>query len=142
MKDPILSIIMCAYNAEDTIECTLNSVIASMDNDTELIIVNDGSKDATQSLVEKYKSKNVYIYKTENRGIAVSRNFAINKAKGKYITFVDADDIVDKDIYRKCKSIITENDSDIILFDYMTVNNQSCEGGGTACTTYSEKCYA
>lgn len=83
-----ISIIIPAYNVEKYIENCLDSVIK--DKNIEIIVVNDGSIDKTQELVEKYE--NVILFNNTNHGVSYSRNFGISKATGDYIMFVDSDD--------------------------------------------------
>ena len=87
-----LSIIIPAYNCEKYIKKCLDSIIKEIDNSIELIIINDGSKDSTSLICESYISKNVKLISNTNHGVSYSRNVGIDRALGKYIMFVDADD--------------------------------------------------
>lgn len=89
-----ISIIMPAYNAEKTIERAIESVQRQTYTNWQLVIVNDGSKDSTQTIIEQKCEKDVRIenYTINNSGPAEARNYALERAKGKWITFCDADD--------------------------------------------------
>lgn len=88
-----LSVITPCYNGEKTIADAIESVKAQCRLDVELIIVDDGSTDRTADICHKYESDTVrYIY-TENRGAGHARNLGISKARGEWITFLDADDL-------------------------------------------------
>lgn len=90
-----LSVIMSAYNNEDTIEEAIASVLAQSFKDFEFIIVNDGSTDNTGKVIEQFKNSDARIIEVtqDNKGLAISLNKAINQAQGEYIARQDADDI-------------------------------------------------
>ena len=89
-----VSIIMPAYNAENTITRAIESIQRQTYKNWQLIIVNDGSKDATQEIIQKKCTEDGRIkgYLIENSGPAQARNYALEHAKGKWIAFCDADD--------------------------------------------------
>ena len=93
---PKLSIIIPAYNAEKYINECIDSILRNSQkslNQTEIIVINDGSTDHTLEKLEKYKEyKNIHIYTTKNQGVSAARNYGIKLAKGNWITFIDADD--------------------------------------------------
>jgi len=91
---PLVSIIMPAYNAEKYIVEAVKSVIVQSYETWELIVVNDGSTDSTLSLVEAFEDKRIIIHSQENAGVSVARNAGLALAKGEYITFLDADDVL------------------------------------------------
>ncbi len=95
MKNPVVSVIMPAYNGEKYINEAIESIINQTYQDWELIIVDDCSLDETVSIVKRYLSDNrIKLYQNENnQGIAASRNKAIQKSNGKYIAIQDDDDI-------------------------------------------------
>ncbi|MCL1883842.1 MAG: glycosyltransferase [Defluviitaleaceae bacterium] len=92
---PLISIIMAAYNAEDTIAESIESVLSQTYEFWELIIVNDGSTDGTAGIVSRYAEAEQRIrpFFGENKGVAYARNFAIEQAKGEYLAFLDSDDL-------------------------------------------------
>jgi len=96
MKNGLVSIITPAYNAESTIEETIKSVIAQTYKSWEMIIVDDCSVDKTADIVKKYSEKDQRIELIElgiNHGVANARNVAIKKAKGRYMAFLDSNDL-------------------------------------------------
>lgn len=96
MMAPVFSIIMPAYNAEKNIEESIDSVLKQTYRDFELIIVDDSSIDDTWVIIEKYLKidKRIKAYRSEiNRGVAMSRNKAMTISVGRYITFLDSDDL-------------------------------------------------
>ena len=104
----MISIIITAYNAEKTIEKCLNSILDTQYNDYEIILVNDGSIDNTEKIIELFASDKIKYYKKKNTGVADSRNFGIDKAKGDYITFVDSDDYVSSNYFEEIDKYINE----------------------------------
>lgn len=90
----MISIIITAYNAERTIERCLNSILDTKYNDYEIILINDGSTDNTEEVIQLFATDKIKYFSKPNTGVADSRNFGIEKANGDYITFVDSDDYV------------------------------------------------
>ncbi|MDM0469391.1 hypothetical protein BFS06_10345 [Clostridium perfringens] len=117
---PLLSIIVPVYNVELYIKKCLESIIKQDLNDIEIIIVNDGSKDNSKYIIDKFKEKyplKVKAYDKENGGLGDARNFGLKKANGKYVTFVDSDDWLGVNIYSKAIKNAELNNSDIVIFD-------------------------
>lgn len=93
---PLVSIIIPCYNSAKFITATLNSVIAQDYTTWELIIIDDQSADDTCTIIEKFVNKysNIqFIRLPQNRGVSHARNLGMAKARGKYIAFLDSDDI-------------------------------------------------
>lgn len=93
MKKPIISVIIPAYNVENTIVKTITSVQAQTFLDWELIVINDGSTDDSLQLLNEIKDYRLKIFSYQNGGLAVARNRGINHATGDFIAFLDADDL-------------------------------------------------
>lgn len=93
MKNPTISIIIPAYNAEKTILATIASVQKQTFTDWELIVINDGSVDKTLEVLNTIKEPRMQVYSYTNGGVSVARNLGINHASGEYIAFLDADDL-------------------------------------------------
>jgi glycosyltransferase involved in cell wall biosynthesis len=94
-SSPVISIVIPAYNAEKYIQETIESALAQTIADKEIIIVNDGSTDNTLNIIKEYSDvEGVKIYdNVVNRGANYTYNYGVMQAKGRYITFLDADDI-------------------------------------------------
>ena len=94
MKE-LVSIIMPSYNTGRFIKDTIESVLAQSYTNWELIIVDDCSTDDTDQIIERYLTDNriIYIKNKTNSGAALSRNRALREAKGKWIAFLDSDDL-------------------------------------------------
>jgi glycosyltransferase involved in cell wall biosynthesis len=91
----LISIVIPAYNAERFIGRTLSSALNQTFKDIEVIVINDGSTDKTQFIVENFAAndRRVRLFNTMNRGVAMARNFGIENARGTYVAFLDADDL-------------------------------------------------
>ena len=113
-----ISVIVPIYNAEKYIVRCLDSILMQGDKNVELILINDGSTDRTEEIINtylgKYKSSIKYI-KKENAGVANSRNLGLEKATGDYIIFVDADDYIDKNLFTNLEKYMDQN-IDIIKY--------------------------
>ncbi|MBI5149416.1 MAG: glycosyltransferase [Candidatus Omnitrophica bacterium] len=94
-----VSIIIPVYNSEKTVGEALDSVAAQTYTDYEVIVVNDGSTDQSESAIKKYMSPplNVTYVEQVNNGPAAARNAGLRLAKGEFVAFLDADDLWDKD---------------------------------------------
>ncbi|MBW4543078.1 MAG: glycosyltransferase [Symplocastrum torsivum CPER-KK1] len=90
---PLISVIIPVYNGEKTIQETIESVLNQTFTDFELIVINDGSQDATLEIVERIQEPRLKAFSYANAGQATSRNRGISHACGEYISFIDADDL-------------------------------------------------
>lgn len=119
MAMPFFSVIMLSYNSGKLIEKALRGIYKQSFTDYELILINDGSLDDTDDIVKNNLDQRlVYVKNNVNSGVGKSRELGINIAKGKYIIFVDVDDIVDKDLLLTLKETINEQDTDYIIYGY------------------------
>lgn len=101
-NDVFFSVIIPIYKAEKYLSDCIYSVLQQDFVDYEIILVNDGSPDNSASICEMFAKRyhKIYFYNKKNEGVAKTRNFAIEKAKGKFIAFLDADDIWDSKYLR------------------------------------------
>jgi glycosyltransferase involved in cell wall biosynthesis len=90
---PLVSILMPVYNGRDYLRPAIDSLLSQTFRDFELVIVNDGSKDDSQDIIDSYKDPRIVSVKQENQGVARSLNNGLKIAKGKYVRRHDADDI-------------------------------------------------
>ncbi len=88
-----ISVIVPAYNSEQTILATITSVQNQTFTDWEIVVINDGSTDNTLKTLEQIQDKRIIIYSYENQGLSSARNRGITKAAGEFVTFLDADDL-------------------------------------------------
>lgn len=146
MKEKTLSIIVPVYNVEKYIFNSIDSIISNrtdLDNWLEIILVDDGSTDNSGDICNQYASKYSFIkvIHQKNQGQSVARNNALDFANGKWITFVDSDDIVRTDYLSILLLNIQNNeDADIIMFGYKMLNNDDdTEAEVNSTVTYSKK---
>lgn len=103
----LISIIVPAYNVEKYIERCLDSLLHQTDDDYQIIVVNDGSTDSTDEMIQrKYLDKVIYIDKKTNSGLSDTRNVGMQSATGEYVIFVDGDDYVENSCIQKIRNII------------------------------------
>jgi len=89
---PYFSIVIPVYNKEKFLAKTIESVLSQTFTDYEIIIVNDGSTDQSEAKISTFKDNRIKYYSKKNEGVALARNFGIEKATADYICFLDADD--------------------------------------------------
>ena len=116
-KNDLVSIVVPCYNGEQYIEKCLNSLLHQTYENIEILVVDDGSKDHSKTLINQFikKSNKIKYFYKENGGLSSARNYGIAKACGKYIVFVDIDDYVDEEYISKLYHSIIENNSDISI---------------------------
>ncbi len=114
-----LSIIVPVYNVEKYLKDCLDSLLDQDIEDYEIIVVNDGSTDLSQPIIDRYVANhaNVHSLIKPNGGLASARNLGLMHASGRYIAFVDSDDMVIKGAYKKVLAKTCE-DPDLIVFDF------------------------
>ncbi len=110
MREPLLSIIVPVYNAERTLVRCVESILNQTLDSIELILVNDGSKDSSGQICDKFATQDmrVKVVHKENGGAASARNLGLDYATGEYIGFCDADDYLELDMYKTLLSIMQE----------------------------------
>ncbi len=114
-----VSIIVPVYNAEKELPECLDSILAQPE-DFELVMIDDGSKDNSWSVVEEYgkKDSRIRIFRQENQGITATRRTAVNLSTGDYIWFIDDDDVIVPGALRKITEILDEQDPDVLWLSY------------------------
>jgi teichuronic acid biosynthesis glycosyltransferase TuaG len=128
MNDPLVSVIMPAFNAEKYIEESINSVIGQTFLNWELIIINDGSTDSTEHIAGKYAATDarVKLVTQENKRLGAARNTGILNSKGNWIAFLDADDLWMPDKLKKQLCVAkTEPKAGVIFTDGFTFYDNS-----------------
>ena len=129
--DELVSIIMPSYNTAKFISETIESVLVQTYTNWELIIVDDCSTDNTDEVVKSFLSYNriKYIKNEKNSGAAVSRNRALREAKGKWIAFLDSDDLWLPVKLEKQIAFMKENDYHFSYTNYVEINEASIPNG-------------
>ena len=118
-----ISIIVPVYNSEKYLRRCLDSLQNQSFKDIEIIIVNDGSTDNSQQIIDEYcNDRRIVCYNQKNSGQAAARNFGLHNANGDFILFVDSDDYVELDFCEKMYFTIIKG-YDIVLSDYYIIDN-------------------
>ena len=113
-----ISVIVPVYNTEKYLKKCLDSLVNQTMDNIEIIVVNDGSIDHSEEIIKSYIKdypNKLKYYKKENGGLSSARNYGVKYATGNYITFVDSDDYLDKNLYESLKEYI-QKDIDLIKF--------------------------
>lgn len=122
MKEPLVSIIMPVYNCQKYLSEAIESVLGQTYSNWELLIVDDCSTDSGFLIAESYAKKDNRIQVFQNdsgeHGPGSTRNYGLNRIKGKYTYFIDSDDWIDKELLKDAVSIAEESDADIVPFGY------------------------
>jgi len=122
-KQPLISIIIPVYNTEKYVARCLDSVMAQTIKDIEIIAVNDGSKDASLSVLEEYASKDqrIHVIDVPNGGASRARNIGLSQSKGKYVGFVDSDDFISPEMYERMYSAAEKKAAEMAVCFFDTV---------------------
>ncbi len=117
---PKVSIIVPVYNAEKTLCKCLDSLVGQTYRDIEILLINDGSSDNSQKICESYANRfsEVLLINQNNSGPATARNTGINRARGKYLSFVDADDYVESNMIEEMISVAEDNHAEMVICGY------------------------
>ena len=122
--EKLISVIVPIYNGEKYLEECLESIINQTYKNLQIILIDDGSKDKSGKICDEYakKDKRIEVIHKENAGVSAARNTGLDNARGEWITFIDADDSVEKDF---CKNLMQNetNDVDCIMCGYSRLIN-------------------
>ncbi len=120
---PMVSIIVPIYNAEQYLRRCVDSILNQEYTDFELLLVNDGSTDASGDICEEYRDQDprVIVIQKENTGVSDSRNRALDRARGKYLQFLDSDDWITPDATRLFVRAAEEYGCDMVISDFYRV---------------------
>ena len=115
MNEDLISIIVPVYNVEKYLHRCVSSILQQTYSKFEVILVDDGSKDASGRICDVFASKDerVRVIHKENGGLSSARNAGLDIANGKYIGFVDSDDYIENDMYEIMYNALIKNNVDI-----------------------------
>ena len=117
-----VSIVVPVYNVEDYLARCLDSLVKQSEEDIEIIVVNDGSPDHSQDIIDDYVRRypeKVRSIMKENGGLSDARNAGLRTVETPYVMFVDSDDYVEKDYVKKSLEVLKRDDSDLVVFSYV-----------------------
>lgn len=124
----LVSIIMPNYNSEKYVQETIQSVLEQTYQNWELIFVDDCSTDNSLSLVRAFEDERIKIFQNEkNSGAAISRNYALRVAQGKWMAFLDSDDVWEPEKLEKQLAFMVENEYDFTYTYYRVCNDGTWE---------------
>jgi glycosyltransferase involved in cell wall biosynthesis len=123
---PGLSIIVPVYNTAQYLSRCIESILNQSFGDFELLVVNDGSTDNSQEVIEKYAlaDNRLISFENPNGGLSDARNYGLKHAKGEYITFVDSDAWLDKDFLKILLDLIVSYDCDIAISNFLKTEEE------------------
>lgn len=123
MNSPMISVILPVYNGEDFLERCMDSILSQTEPNLELIVVDDGSTDASGAICDRYAEKDprVRVLHKPNGGLSHSRNAGMALARGEYLAFVDADDWLEPDMYRRMLAARKEDRCDAVACGFRRV---------------------
>ena len=127
--EPKVSVIMPVYNVEAYLRECLNSVVDQTLKEIEIICIDDGSTDNSLSILKEYAQKDprISVLQQKNLHAGVARNAGMTIAKGKYLSFLDADDFFELRMLEDCYSLIEKEGSEILLYQYWDYNDETHE---------------
>lgn len=115
MTQPKISVIVPVYNLEAYLEKTVTMLMEQTYRNLEIILVDDGSVDASPDICDRLAAQDprIVVFHTENRGVSAARNLGLKAASGEYIGFCDGDDQLEKDMYEYLYQLLSDADADI-----------------------------
>lgn len=124
MNPLLVTIIIPVYNAGRFLYSCLESVLAQQYTHWELIVVNDGSKDNSLSILEEYvhRDNRIKVINKSNEGVSIARNIALQQAKGEFVYFADADDIIYPDALKLLVEKAIDEDASLVKADYKAIS--------------------
>ena len=124
---PLVSILSPCYNVEKFLPQCLDSIINQTYSNLQIVLIDDGSKDATWHVMQDYAGKDnrIEIYHQENQGVSATRNHLLEKVKGDYILFVDSDDWIESNMVEFLLEKSLTNRADIVVCG-MVKNDGAC----------------
>lgn len=124
---PLFSVIMPVYNAERFLDRSIQSVLGQSLSDFELLAIDDGSSDGSAALLDAYAAKDdrVRVVHQPNRGVSRARNEGLSRAKGMYVTFIDADDVFEGRRLERLATLIEESEPDAIVTGFKKIDHET-----------------
>ena len=125
MNDVLITVIVPIYNVERYLKECLESIKVVFDNiNVEILLIDDGSKDSSGDIAESYASnyKNIRVFHKENGGLSDARNYGLYQALGKYVIFIDSDDIIESNNFKNMVDQLEICNGDIYLWNGVEVN--------------------
>ena len=147
IQNPLISIIIPVYNAENYLSRCIESIINQDFKNFELLLIDDGSTDNSQYICDEYARKDyrINVFHKPNGGVSSARNLGLKNAKGKWITFIDSDDYITSHFFEESPTFNTKFDLYIIGYqnhgdrsNYYILNNQEYLGKNQCLSFYNQ----
>ena len=121
MQHQIISVIIPVYNSANYISRCVESVLDQTYCNWQMILVDDGSKDKSLEICQKYANEDnrINVIHQENAGPGIARNAGIAKASGNYVVFIDSDDYIEKDYFQ----LLSKHDEDVVFINVRDVDD-------------------
>ena len=138
-----ISVIVPVYNVENYLEKCLNSLVNQTLEEIEILVINDGSTDDSQKIIDEFQEKFPQKIKTfikENGGLSDARNFGIDRASGNFLAFVDSDDYVSENMFLEMYDLAIKNEAELVICNLQKVDeNGNVTQKLTQIPNFSEK---
>ena len=140
MTNPLVSIIVPVYNAQNSVARCLESICGQTYQELEIIVLNDGSTDDSLAICEKFRAKDprLVVVDKENEGVSRTRNAGLALAQGDYIQFADSDDVLDPDYTQNLVQAALQHSADLVIAPYWMVIPSNSSKTGHALETLQE----
>ncbi|MCD7865027.1 MAG: glycosyltransferase family 2 protein [Clostridiales bacterium] len=144
MEKPVVSILVPVYNVENYVGRCLESILSQTLSDIEVICVNDGSTDDSLEVLREYEKTDsrIRIIDKENGGLPSARNAGLDAAKGRFVGFVDSDDYIESDMFKKMVAASERDGSDVVICGANILpESEECDQWLYECLTPKESFY-
>lgn len=123
-KEDLISVIVPVYNVAGYVDVCINSIISQTYRNLEILLVDDGSTDDSGSICDRYAEKDsrIVVLHKENGGLSDARNYALDRARGEMIAFVDGDDWIHPRMYEVMQNVMNETQSDLVTCGFEREN--------------------
>ena len=120
-----ISVIVPVYNVENYLEKCLNSLVNQTLEEIEILVINDGSTDDSQKIIDEFQKKfpqKIKAFSKENGGLSDARNFGIDRASGNFLAFVDSDDYVSENMLQEMYDLAIKNEAELVICNLQKVD--------------------
>ena len=120
-----ISVIVLVYNVENYLEKCLNSLVNQTLEEIEILVINDGSTDDSQKIIDEFQKKfpqKIKVFSKENGGLSDARNFGIDRATGNFLAFVDSDDYVSENMLQEMYDLAIKNEAELVICNLQKVD--------------------
>lgn len=118
-NEPQCTVIIPVYNVEEYLASCLDSVLAQTMSDIEILCIDDGSSDGSPQILKKYATKDwrIRVIRQENSGLGAARNHGLAVARGRFIVFLDSDDMIAPETVEKAVSVLSDEKLNVVFFE-------------------------